>query len=143
MAEAPSSATLGGMAISAKGRRRIAVDGETYLWWVREFYDHPFCPTAPALGVASSDRRLLVRLPLGQPESTCHVIVHGPSFTGLAMSSSGRGGWRRFLAPRFGAAEGHGDTVTPGDVAAFVRWCRKVEPVIEVDWRGNPHDIPT
>jgi hypothetical protein len=115
------------MAISAKGRRRIQVDGVRYLWWVRSDLEDDFLGQ-PALTVASPDRQLLVRYGLGQPDESRHVVVLGPKFRGIA----GLGGqWRRFRCPAFGTAA----LVTPRDVAACIRWCGAEEAAtIEVDY---------
>jgi hypothetical protein len=40
------------MAVSAKNRRKLEVDGRRYLWWVAEDEDSPFCPLLLAVTVA-------------------------------------------------------------------------------------------
>jgi hypothetical protein len=113
------------MSISAKGRRPIQVDGIAYLWWVAEDDE---CATT--LSVVSDDRHFLVKYALAQSSSSRFVIVLGREFRNVPDCG---GCWRRFRCPRFGTAV----AVTPGDVAAFIRWCRTGDDVpVEVDWRG-------
>ncbi len=119
------------MALARKGRRRIDVDGETYLWWVASDEDCYTSPGANALNVASEDRRLLVRYHLAQPATSRHVTVLGPVFRDVDC----RGPWRRFRAPELGDER----TITPADVARFIRWCRAgSDAIVEVDYLGNP-----
>jgi hypothetical protein len=129
-----SRGKLRAMAVSAKNRRKVEVDGRRYLWWVAEDEDSPFCPMLLAVTVASQDRRLLVRYHLGQPDELRHVTVLGPSFKGL----SGCGGpWRRFRSPPFGLP----NEVRPGDVAALIRWCEQEgDAPVEVNYLGLPWD---
>ncbi|MEJ7731414.1 MAG: hypothetical protein WKG00_19635 [Polyangiaceae bacterium] len=108
----------GDVAVSAKGRRRIVVDGARYLWWVVPDLEDDFCGTL-VLTVASADRKVLVRYGLVQSQGREYVIVLGPRFRSHPV---GRGPWRRFRCPRFVADA----AVTPRDVARFIRWC--VEP---------------
>jgi hypothetical protein len=119
------------MAVSARHRRKLEVDGRRYLWWIAEDDNSPFCRLL-AITVASEDRRLLVRYHLGQPDELRHITVIGPSFKGLASCG---GPWRRFRSPPFCPA----DEVHPGDVVALIRWCEgKGDSPVEVDYRGNP-----
>jgi hypothetical protein len=119
------------MTISAKYRRQIQVDSITYLWWVVEDIEDDFVGT-PALSVCSSDKRLLVRYGLLQPEESRYVIVLGPRFQGLPDSP---GPWRRFRCPQFGSPM----TVSPKDVAALIRWCTDASgSAVAVDYRGIP-----
>lgn len=118
------------MAISARGRRPIEVDGAQYLWWVTDTLDDFL--GMPALTIASDDRKLLVRHGLSQCDDTRYVVVIGPSFRGIP----GLGGpWRRFRCPQFGSS----DRVTPKDVASLIRWCREPgNSPVEVNYRGLP-----
>jgi len=116
------------MTISAKQRRQIKVDDVSYLWWVTEDLEE-FVGT-PALSVCSSDRRLLVRYGLLQPNDLRYVVVLGPRFQGLPDSP---GPWRRFRCPQFGSPV----TVTPKEVARLIRWCTDAAGrAVAVDYRG-------
>ena len=112
------------MAVSAKGRRRLEVDGHSYLWRVGP--DDVFGLTVT---VASKDRDLLVQYALIQSDEERHVVVLGRRFRNETKSGS----YTRYRCPAFGTYE----TVTPKDVAALVRWCTVGDdPLIAVDWRG-------
>jgi hypothetical protein len=114
------------MSISAKGRRPIQVDGIAYVWWVAPDDDM----LAMTLSVVSDDKHFLVKYALEQSDLHRFVVVLGREFRDVADCG---GRWRRFRCPRFGAS----DMVTPGDVAALVRWCKSGGDVpVEVDWRG-------
>ena len=116
------------MAISTAKRRRMTVDDQTYVWWVVD--DEEACGKS-VLTVASPDKQFLVKFQLVQAEARRHVVVLGRRF----RSRTDCGGcWRRFRCPQFGT----GDSVTPKDVAALVRWCNlDANGVIEVDWQGT------
>jgi hypothetical protein len=119
------------MTISAKGRRRIEVDGQSFLWWVAECVDDDFAG-ASALTIASTDKKLLVRYGLCQPDASRYIVVLGSVFRGMPNLG---GRWRRFRCPQFGTFE----SVTPRDVADLIRWCcARGEPATEVDYRGIP-----
>jgi hypothetical protein len=120
------------MTVSAKGRRRIEVDGHSYLWWVER--DAEECD-ALMLSLVSDDRRLHVRYPLVQADELRHIIVVGPEFRGTDQG----GPRRRFRCPAFGTFE----MVTPKDVAALVRWCKTNDgALVRVDWNGLPVPEP-
>jgi hypothetical protein len=102
------------VAISAKNRRRIEVDGASYVWWVVS--DEEACG-AVVLTVVSDDKHLLVKYQLVQSADVRHVTVLGRDFRDRTDCG---GRWRRFRCPAFGTFE----IVTPKDVAAFVRWCK-------------------
>lgn len=114
------------MAISAKGRRRIEVDGASYLWWIGQDDDSLGAIT---LTVVSSDKRFFVKYPLVAFDH--RVVVLGPDFRD--RTDCGRQ-WRRFRCPAFGSVE----ILAPGAVAALVRWCKTgSDELVEVDWQGN------
>jgi hypothetical protein len=116
------------MAISARNRRRIEVDGAPYVWWIAE--DDEACG-AVTLSVVSESKHFLVKYQLVQPPELRLVVVLGREFR---QRTDCGGCWRRFRCPPFGTNE----VVTPKDVAALVRWCRIADdPLVEVDWRGH------
>jgi hypothetical protein len=119
------------MSISRKQRRHIKVDDVPFLWWVVEDLEDDFVGTN-VLSVCSPDKRLLVRYGLSQPDDSRHVIVLGAQFQGLPDCP---GPWRRFQCPQFGSHV----SVSPKDVAAFVRWCLdRTGHAVAVDYRGIP-----
>lgn len=120
------------MTVSAKHRRKIDIDGRTYVWWVAPDDDSPFVPYLMALTVVSADQKLFVRYHLSQPAALRHLTVLGPVFRSVPECG---GRWRRFRCPAFGNAS----TVSPRDVASLIRWSLAgSDPLVEVDYRGLP-----
>ncbi len=60
--------------LSTKGRRKIDVDGRTFVWHVAEDFDSPY----KVLQVASDDKHLIIAVPLQTPEA--YVISKGSVF---------------------------------------------------------------
>lgn len=120
------------MAVSRKGKRLISVDGREYLWWVSEDSEPPYVPSVMrSLRLCDSGGELFVEYHLGQPAELCHVVVHGRRFRSVA----GCGGpQRRFRAP----VVAPGISVTPAEVAAFIRWLEAPGLPLEVDYYGRP-----
>jgi hypothetical protein len=116
------------MTISAKGRRRLVVEGRVFVWYVAHDPDG----AGPTLTVASADRRVLLKYFLLQSESDRHVVVLGSQFRGIPDCG---GRWRRFRCPEFGSTE----SIGPGDVRALLDWATQPTGIAEeVDWRGQP-----
>jgi hypothetical protein len=116
------------MAISKKHRRRLAVSGRSFLWWV--YQDMEACG-AMVLKVASEDKRMLVEYELDQVEDSRYLRVLGPEFPGLRYSDPALS---RIRCPRFHANA----AVTPGDVRRMVEWCLDSEKAVKlVNWRGK------
>jgi hypothetical protein len=116
------------MALAKKYRRRIEVDGRSYLWWVYE--DLEACG-ATVLRVASEDGAFHVEQGLDQAEDLRHMHVLGSEFPGLQYSD---GSLSRLRCPRFHAAA----AVKPADVRKLIAWC--LDPskaVVLVDWQGE------
>jgi hypothetical protein len=115
------------MSISRKGKRPIKVDGRQFVWWVSD--DEEF--HAPTLHLASDCGAVFIKAPI-QPTGPSYIVTLGAEFRGARMM---QGTHRRFLRV---AAVADG-AVTPGYVAALIRWATEAGPATEVDWRGNPH----
>lgn len=119
------------MAVSAKSRRKLVVDGRKYLWYVKEDDDS----VDHILYVLSDDKRFIVRYRLAQPHEKSYVTVLGKEFYRVA----GTGGtWRRFRCPRWDSENG---SITPDSVRRLIEWCMvSSEETTEVDWTG--HVVP-
>ena len=77
------------MSIRAKGRRRIIVGDQTYLWYVALDADSPY----RMLHILSEDKRLILSCPLRiQP---AYAISKGRLFQGKATN----GCWNRYVLP--------------------------------------------
>ena len=119
------------MTVSRKHKRRIVVDGASYLWWVRDDETPRFVPAGDrVLHLCSESGELAIALPLGQPDATRHIEVVGRCFKGRDT----RGSWHRYRCPDFCNAP----SVTPGDVADLVRWCLEPDDgLVEVNYLGH------
>lgn len=116
------------MAIRTKSRRKLTIDGQQYVWYVKEdddSLDH-------ILHVASADKQFIVHYRLAQPDDRLYVTVLGKKFNRVA----GTGGvWRRFRCPRWDDENG---IVTPGSVCKLIKWCTDTkEETTEVDFAGR------
>ena len=82
------------------------------------------------LGVASSDKRFLIRYAIHQPEDSRYLTVLGEEFPGLPGK---RSSWTRVRCPAFSA----GEAVTPSDVRRAIEWClHSRRDLVRVDWKG-------
>jgi hypothetical protein len=107
------------MGVSQKGRRRIVVDGQPYIWAVFEDLE---AFGAVTLMVISLDKKFHARYAICQPSATRHL-----SFEGRIS--------KRFLCPQFGSS----NTISPSDVRELIVWCvAETAEAIEVDWTGRP-----
>src|SRR5262245_1018300 len=125
------------MTVSRKLKRLITVDGQEYLWWVRDDSDPPFVPSnGKSLRIVDVSGDLAVEYHLGQPADVCHIVVTGRRFRGLPDCG---GVHRRFRSPLFAT----NPAVTPADVAAVIRWSEEPgEAPVEVNYLGLPGPPP-
>ena len=105
------------MGVRTKGRRKIVVDGEDYVWYVAENDDGP----GVVLHVASQDKKLAVMYPLYDEIGQQYIVILGERFTGAETG----GPWKRFVCPQF---ESDG-VVTPKHVRDLILWC--LDPLLE------------
>lgn len=118
------------MGISTKNRRRIAVDGRQYLWWVTVDDTYYLSPGGHTVTVATEDRHFFVRYGLRQHEESRHIVFTGTDLGGMTGSS---GNWCRYRCPAFGTDE----SMMPADVANLIRWCLAEHTRIPVDYLGK------
>lgn len=95
------------MSIRTKGRRRIVVGGQTYIWYVAADDESPY----DLLHIASDDKYLILSCPLGTEPA--YVISMGRNFQGKPTN----GVWNRYLLP-FAIPE----SITPKYVEAVTVW---------------------
>ncbi len=116
------------MAISRKYRRPIKVRAREFLWWVYEDLEEAGAMT---LGVASTDKRFLIRYAIHQRDDTRYLTVLGEEFPGLPQE---RESWTRLRCPAFST----GDAVTPSAVRQAIEWClHEQRDLVHVDWMGR------
>lgn len=112
--------------ISTKGKRKIEVDGRAYVWHVVEDYDSPYM----VLQVASTDKQMILAVPLQMPEA--YVISKGTVFQSRPTSGS----WERYRLP-FAVP----DAITPGFVAALIRWSTAGKDAEAVNWDQDKRPV--
>lgn len=121
------------MALSPKNKRKISVGDVPYLWWVRPDEDAMHTETrGVSLHVAPADGTFLVRFPLGQPDSSTHIVVEKGAIRGLKA----RGTYGRYRCPEFSP----GEAVRPADVGALIEWCTTAGAAVEVNYLGLEAD---
>ena len=103
------------MGVRTKGRRKIVVDGQEYVWYVAENYDGP----GNVLHLASHDKKLAVMYPIYDEIKQQYIVILGERFAGAETG----GTWKRFVCPEFDS-EG---IVTPKHVRELILWCMDPE----------------
>ena len=112
--------------ISAKGKRKIEVDGKTYVWNVAEDYDSPY----KVIQIVSADKKMILAVPLQVPRP--YAISKGSVFQGHPTG----GGWERYALPFVIP-----NAITPGFVAELIRWSVYGNDAEAVAWDGNDYPV--
>ena len=113
------------MSIRKKGRRKITVGNQTYIWYVTPDDESPY----NVLHIVSEDKCLILSCPLRT--KTAYVISKGRVF----QTKETDGTWNRYLLP-FEIP----DAVTPGFVRKVIVWSAQTADAVPVSWNG--HDVP-
>lgn len=95
------------MSIRTKGRRKIIVGDQTYIWYVTLDDDSPYI----ILHIVSDDKRLILSCPL--QTKIAYIISMGRIF----QAKETNGIWHRYLLP-FDIPE----IITPGFVENVIVW---------------------
>lgn len=111
------------MSIRTKGRRRITVGGQNYVWYVALDDDSPF----HVLNIISDDKHLILSCPLHT--GTDYVISKGRVF----RTKETNGHWNRYLLP-FPVPE----SITPEFIRKLIVWSAQNTDAIPIS--GN--DVP-
>ena len=114
------------MSIRSKGRRKIIVDGQTYLWYVALDDESPY----NILNIVSYDKYLILSCPL--QTKTEYVISKGRVFQGKETKD----GWDRYLLP-FHIPE----SITPKFVKQIIVWSTQNTDAVKIQW-NNDQGIP-
>ena len=112
------------MSIRTKGRRKIIVEGQTYIWYVALDNDSPY----NVLHIISDNKNLILSCPLHT--KTEYVISKGRIFQAKETK-----GWNRYFLP-FRIP----DRITPKFVEQLIVWSTQNTDAIKANWNGN--DIP-
>ncbi len=113
------------MSMRTKGRRKIIVGNQTYIWYVALDDDTPY----NVLNIASDDKYLILSCPL--QTKIAYVISKGRIF----QTKETNGTWNRYLLP-FNIPE----MITPKFVKKLIVWATQSGKVKETKWNGN--DVP-
>ena len=113
------------MSIRTKGRRRIIVGGQTYIWYVAPDDDSPY----NVLNIVSDDKYLILSCPLGT--KTAYVISKGRIF----QTKETNGSWNRYLLQL-----DIPDSITPEFVARIIAWSTQSTDAVSISRNGN--DVP-
>jgi hypothetical protein len=120
------------MGVAKKYRRKIEIQGRSFLWYVREDLDWIHNGCLVALSIISEDKHLIISYGIGQAEPYRHLISLGKEFAKLAPDSSV--GHRRVRCPQW---EQDG-AITPESVRQIIEWCCNYDAdAIEVNWQGE------
>lgn len=111
------------MSIRTKGRRRIIVDGQTYIWYIALDDDSPY----NILHIASDDKYYILGCPLKTEKE--YVISKGRSFQ--TFGTNGR--WNRYLLP-FHIPE----SITPKFVEQLIIWATHGTDAVTVSGSDVP-----
>ena len=111
------------MSLSAKGRRRIVVRGQTYIWYVALDDDSPYL----ILNIFSDDKYLLLSCPLHS--GTEYLISKGRVF----QYKETDGLWNRYLLP-FQLP----DIITPECVERLIVWAVEGKDAVRI----SINDVP-
>ena len=114
------------MSIRSKGRRKIIVDGQTYLWYIALDDESPY----NILNIVSDDKYLILSCPL--QTKTEYIISKGRVFQGKETKE----GWCRYLLP-FSIPE----RITPKFVEKLIVWSTQNTDAVKIQW-NNDKGIP-
>lgn len=113
------------MSISTKGRRRMIVNEQTYIWYVALDDDSPYY----ILHIISDDKHLILSCPLGT--KTAYVISKGRVF----QAKETNGIWDRYLLP-FDIP----DIITPAFAEKMIVWATRDTDAVPISHNGK--DVP-
>ena len=114
------------MSIRFKGRRKIIVDGQTYLWYIALDDESPY----NILNIVSDDKYLILSCPL--QTKTEYVISKGRVFQGKETKE----GWGRYLLPFYIP-----ESITPKFVEKLIFWSTQNTDAVKIQW-NNDQGVP-
>ena len=118
------------MGINTKGKRKIAVLGQRFVWFVDGDCGYDTGTPLINVHVVSCDKTFSASYQLNQPDGARFVVIKGKKFAGAGTGQC----WKRFLCPRWESSL----VVTPDIVRSLIEWCLKDEKqLVEVDWKGE------
>ena len=120
--------------VRAKGRRKIAVQGRRYVWYVlsgendRDYWERVSSNDwgTPFLHIISEDKYIILTIPLNAP--TPYAVSKGREFQGKSTS----GCWERYIMP-FELPE----SITPRFVAEVIEWAVSGDGAIKTEYSAE------
>lgn len=123
--------------VRRKGRRKIAVQGRRYIWYVLgadcdrsgDYWERVWTNDwgTPFLHIISEDKRLILAVPLNAPKP--YAVSKGREFRGKPAS----GRWERYFLP-FELPE---SAVTPRFVAEVIEWAVCGENSVKTEYSAG------
>lgn len=120
--------------VKTKGRRKIAVQGRRYVWYVlsgdcdRDHWERVSSNDwgTPFLHIISEDKRLILTIPLNAPKP--YAVSKGREFQGRPTS----GCWERYILP-FDTPE----SITPRFVAEVIKWAVSGDGAVKTEYSAE------
>ena len=110
------------MSVRKKGRRKIIVNKESYVWYIKLDDESPF----HILNIISEDKKLIISCPL--KTNTSYVISKGLVFQGKQTD----GCWIRYLLPICIP-----EIITPQFISEVILWATQGERAVKIVWDMN------
>ncbi|MBI5930898.1 MAG: hypothetical protein HY862_16430 [Chloroflexi bacterium] len=120
------------MVAETKRRRKIVVDGRSYMWRIKDSNDPAgWLCWSYELVVASEDRRFYANYPILPKGELPFIWITGKEFKPTPPHPD-----NKYRCPRFEREDG---AITPQSVKGLIQWCLSDgEPKIRVDWNNKP-----
>lgn len=110
------------MSVKKKGRRKITIDDNSYVWYVELDDDSPYY----ILNIVSEDKRYVLSCPIKTDIS--YLFCKGNYFKNNVTD----GKWNRYLLPFYIP-----DIITPAIVSQIIIWATQSGEYEVVDWNGS------
>lgn len=118
------------MAVSKKSRRAIAVNGQQYIWFVRDDGEYAGIGSAVTLHIIASDKKLVVAYPIHQTGTHNLIALH---FLQASEHTIADGICRHVECPGWEADK----PITPGIVRKIILWCLQDQEYVDVNYLGE------
>lgn len=118
------------MAVSKNGRRTISVNGEQYIWSVRDDCDYAGIGSTATLQISSGDKKLLIDYPVNQSGIRNIIAIHALQ---VGDDTIADGICRHVECPGWEK----GKAITPGIVRKIISWCLEDREHVDVNHLGN------
>lgn len=118
------------MAVSRKGRRSIAVNGQHYIWFVRDDGEYSGIGSIATLHIIANDKKLVVAYPIHQIGAHNLIALHTLKVGERTIAD---GICRHVECPGWEADK----PITPGIVRKIISWCLKDREYVDLNCLGE------